>query len=623
MDALRIRGSTRTLMTTAAVLVLSACGAAPKGTPSAHAPMADVVTSPSAAVVKGPAALASSRALADIADDYWQSLMQASPLWATSLGDRRRDSELGSVAAVEIARHRKVVSALRERLKFVDQTELAPAERVTAELLEFELETTVAVDLACHEERWTVDQLYGPQVYFGEIPNYHTIDNAQNAKDLLARYGQIDEYFRDHVSNLREGLSLGEVAPKVAVERVLRQVEEQLGMAPEALPHVALVVAALTPAKTPKDLPEGFTAALVDAARGPIRMGLTTYRDFLKNELLPKAREAPGVSSLPNGAACYAARIRRQTGMDRSPEDVHLLGLSEVSRIEGEMTELVRASGGGELFAYLQVLTKRKDQHLPDSAAIVAHNKSLMQRASAALPRAFGRLPKTIIEVKPIEGFRERDAPAAYYYSAPRDGSRPAYYYINTYKPETRHLFTMAALAFHEAVPGHHLQIALASENDDLPDFQREMGLTAYVEGWALYSEGLADELGLYLTADEKLGQLREEMWRAVRLVVDTGLHAKLWSRKQALDFLLAKTGNRDGDGEAEIDRYIIWPAQALAYKLGELEIRRIRRKAEETLGKRFDLKWFHDRVLENGAVTLKTLGRVLDEATTARLSQP
>ena len=277
------------------------------------------------------------------------------------------------------------------------------------------------------------------------------------------------------------------------------------------------------------------------------------------------------------------------------------------------MASVVKAAGGGELPAYLEAISKRKDQYLPDSAGLLEYNRELMARAMRALPRAFGRLPKTIIEVKAIEAFREKDAPAAYYYEAPQDGSRPAYYYVNTFRPDTRLLYKMPALAFHEAVPGHHLQIALAAENTGLPTFQREVGLTAFVEGWALYAEGLADELGLYRTADEKLGQLSYEMWRAVRLVVDSGLHAQGWTRQRAIDYLVARTGHRVEEATNEVDRYITWPGQAVAYKIGELEIRKLRNEAQKTLGERFDLRGFHDVLLSHGAVTLATARRLVE----------
>jgi uncharacterized protein (DUF885 family) len=225
--------------------------------------------------------------------------------------------------------------------------------------------------------------------------------------------------------------------------------------------------------------------------------------------------------------------------------------------------------------------------------------------------------------VKAIEDFRDKDAPAAYYYSAPDDDSRPAYYYVNTYQPETRLLYKMAALAFHEAVPGHHLQIALTSENGALPVFQRHVGQTAFVEGWALYAEHLADELGLYQTPEEKLGALTYEMWRAVRLVVDTGLHAKGWTRDQAIEYMVSHTGHRREEATNEVDRYITWPGQALAYKIGELEIRRLRDEARQKLGGRFDLAAFHDHVLRSGAVPLTTLRHEIEAWVAAESAAP
>ncbi|MCK6571220.1 DUF885 domain-containing protein [Myxococcota bacterium] len=554
--------------------------------------------------------------LADIVRDFWGEQMRHAPTWATYLGDRSRDAELGRASSAEHERHLRTLANLAGRLEHVPRAGLTADERVSADMLAFLLRRDLDTAEKCQARLWAVDQLAGPQVTFAELPNVHTVTTAAQGRDLLARYQQMDEYFGDVIEGLREGLGRGLVAPKINVERVLRQIDEMLAVPVAKSPYLAPVFAALDAAGGgPAGLGEPFRAQLTAAVEQAVYGGLRAYRAFLANELLPRARASakPGVGALPIGAACYAARIKGETGVSRTADEIFALGEAEVARIEKEMAALVQSAGGGSLPEYLKSIAARADQYAASPEALLEYNRELMTRAMRALPRAFGRLPKTVIEVKAIEDFRAKDAPAAYYYGAPQDASRPAFYYVNTHRPEIRLLYKMPALAFHEAVPGHHLQIALASENTALPVFQREMGHTAFVEGWALYAEGLADELGLYRTADEKLGQLSYEMWRAVRLVVDAGLHAKGWSREQAIDYLVAKTGHRREESENEIDRYIIWPGQALAYKVGELEIRALRRFAQDALGAQFDLRAFHDRLLAHGAIPLDVARREIE----------
>ena len=550
--------------------------------------------------------------LTDIAADYWTEQMRHAPTWATSLGDRSRDGALGRASGSEEDRHIRSLRGFAGRLGQVDRKELTTDDQITAEMLAFVLKRDVETNEACRPRLWVVDQLSGPQTTFPELPNIHTVATAKQGRDLLARYLQVDEYFRDVIAGLREGLSAGLVAPRINVERVIRQLREMLATPVALGPFIAPVFAAVEGAAMPKGLGEPWKAQMLAAVEQSVNGGLRAYATFLEGEILPRARQDVGVNALSIGATCYAASIRAETGVELTPDQVFALGESEVARIENEMAALVK-TGGGELSAYLKSISARQDQYLPDAASLLDYNRELMARAMRALPRAFGNLPKTVIEVKAIEGFRDKDAPAAYYYQAPQDASRPAYYYVNTNRPDTRLLYKMPALAFHEAVPGHHLQISLSNENMSLPAFQREMGLTAFVEGWGLYAEGLADELGLYRTPDEKLGQLSYEMWRAVRLVVDSGLHAKGWTRQRAIDYLVAHTGHRVEEATNEIDRYITWPGQALAYKIGELEIRKLRARAHKALGEKFDLREFHDTLLGHGAVTLETAGHLVD----------
>ena len=319
------------------------------------------------------------------------------------------------------------------------------------------------------------------------------------------------------------------------------------------------------------------------------------------------------MASLPGGTALYAFRIRYHTGTTRTADQLHATGLAEVARIRAAMDAIARDRGFDGLGALKDALAQDPGNFYASREAIVAHAQALLDEATSRLPDLFGRLPRTPCEVTPIEAHRERDAVAAFYNGPPADGSRPGRYYVNTHAPETRPRYNMPALTIHEAVPGHHLQIALAVENLGLPEFRRHGHFTAYVEGWALYSERLGEEIGLYDTDLERLGMYTYEAWRACRLVVDTGLHHLGWSRQRAIDYMTANLPLSEPEIVNEVDRYIIWPGQALAYKVGQLEILALRDRAKHALGARFSLKDFHDVVLGEGAVPLSVLGGIVD----------
>lgn len=317
---------------------------------------------------------------------------------------------------------------------------------------------------------------------------------------------------------------------------------------------------------------------------------------------------------MPGGAEFYNFAIEYYTGRARDPKVVHQTGLDEVARIQSQMREIaLSVTGNDDLPTFVDYLAKLPEQHPESREAIVAFNQGLVEKAERELPKYFERLPGHKCTVTPIEKFREADSPAGYYDRAPEDHSQPAKYYVNAHNPTERLYYNMEALAFHEAVPGHHLQIALAQELTDLPDFRRHLGETAYTEGWALYTERLSDEMGLYSGPIGRFGMLNFQAWRAARLVIDTGLHAMGWTRGQSIDYLKEITGFDSQHAAIEIDRYIVMPGQALAYMLGRLEIDAMRKKAETTLGSAFNLKKFHSQILDQGALPLASVGRLLD----------
>ncbi len=547
-----------------------------------------------------------------VADALWEDLMRAQPMLATFLGDRRYDGELPDISESGQAHFREVLKRYRARVQALP--EATGQSQVTAQVLAVFIDDALRLE-GCERETWDVDQLAGHQVVLNEVGSYQIIDSPQAAAAYVSRIAQIDALFDQHLDNLKRGLLRGRTAPRVVVERVIAQLGSILATPPKDSPLLAVLPRVTGLSEREKERLRADLLAIVEQG---VRPALTRYQVFLRDTYLGRARTAVGVSANVDGALCYAALIKSQTGETLSPEAIHQIGLTELERLHGEMDAIAQRTGHRDFRAYAAALKRSPEQYLATGEALVAHNLALVRRAEAALPRAFGKLPPWSVGVKPIEAFRAPDAPAAYYYSAADDGSRPAYFYLNTYKPETRPLYNMEALAFHEAVPGHHLQISIAQSLHNLPLLRRHSDFTAFVEGWGLYAERVADELGLYSSDAARFGMLNYQAWRAARLVVDTGMHALGWSREQALAFFADNLLLSELEAHNEIDRYIIWPGQALAYMLGRMRIEALRRQAETALGGRFDLRAFHDRLLENGAVPMAVLEALMSSVDSA-----
>jgi uncharacterized protein (DUF885 family) len=537
--------------------------------------------------------------------------MVISPTWATNLGDRRFDDRLGDLSAEATEAHIATARRMLDQLQALDPASLErPQNRVTWAVLDAILRRTIDGQI-CQGETWDVDQLYGVQVRLPGLVNSHSIRTQRDVETLATRYRAVPTLIEQHIANLRRGLADQRVAFHVAVERVMTQLEGLVGAPAEASPFVD---GAKLPDVWTQDDKDDARRILATAVRESVTPALSDYLDFLKSSYLAHARQKPGISEIPDGAACYAYRIKAQTGTEATPQAIHQLGLEELSRLEVQMRRIAQEVGDTtDLAGFAAQLRTRTDQIATDEAALLAFAEDAVNRAKKAMPKAFGRLPKTPIVVKPMEAYRAASAPAAYYYSAPPDGSRPGVFYLNTHNLPERLLYNQEALAYHEAIPGHHLQLSLAAESEGIPAFQKRQSQTAYVEGWGLYSELLADELGLYSSPLSRYGMLNYQAWRACRLVVDTGLHAFGWSRAQAIDFMVAHTALTRLEIEVEIDRYIIWPGQALAYMLGRMHFQRLRARAEEALGSRFDLRAFHDELLAYGGIPMNVLDGVVD----------
>ena len=547
--------------------------------------------------------------------------MRTDPRYATTIGDRRYDQELEDLSPAAREATRRELLSIVDRLTRFDPASLSVAERLNRDVLALTITTDLQSE-ACEYELWRVDHLNGLQSSLPELATLHSTDTLERATGLVTRYQRVPRLIDQHIKNLSEGLRRGLVAPEINVRRVIEQIDKLIVYDPSPfLPRFDKTFAQDVPDAKER---EKVFEELVRAVRALVDTSLVRYREFLKRAVLPEARKKVGVDALAIGAACYLAEIERHTGRRMTPGEVHALGLSEVGRIKAEMTALAQKLFPGKKLTLREAnerLDKDPAQHFKTRGELRRFAEATVARALAASPKAFSVLPKAPIEVKPLEAFREEESPAAYYYQAPSDGSRPAFYYLNTFAPEERALYDQEALAFHEAVPGHHLQIALAQELSAVPEFRKQLGQTAFVEGWALYAERLAKELGLYSSDASDFGRLGYELWRAQRLVVDTGLHAMGWTREQAIAFM--KDGSTTAEIEVvnEVDRDITGPGQALAYKIGELEIRRMRKKAEVALGGRFDLKAFHAQVLSGGALPLAIVEKRLDTWIDAQLA--
>ncbi len=590
-----------------------ACGPGPRSSTDPRPPASAEPASPAA-----PSPLAAD-AVAGIADpalravvaDHWEYTMRWSPRWATTLGDHRFDDRIAPGDAASIARESAERDALLARLVALDPGGLGETDRVTLALLRGQLEAQHAMEV-CRYEEWSVDaandSVFSDLSYLVEL---HTVHTPRDAANLVARMRQGPRMIDDTIANLRRGLAGGRVAAAEKVRRAIQQLDRELARPVEAW---AMVQPKWAAAPSPDPWPAGERERQLHALRATVaddvRPALVRLRDFLRGAVLPRARgEREGLASLPDGDACYRAAILRHVGLARSPDELHALGLAEIARTDREIAALgARVLHAPDLAATIARLRGDPALYFQTREEILAAARRALDRAKAAVPRVFSVLPRTDCVLREVPAYQAPDAPIGYYRPPYYDGSKPGEYFVNTYRPEVRPRYELEALTWHESIPGHHLQVALAQELGALPLFRKLGGSTAFEEGWALYTERLADEIGLYSSDLDRLGKLSYDAWRASRLVVDTGIHALGWTRAQAEAFMRAHTALTEVNIVNEVDRYIGWPGQALGYKVGQLEILALRAEAEAALGARFELPAFHAVVLGAGAVTLPVL---------------
>ena len=540
----------------------------------------------------------------EIAARFWEDYLRLNPTTATVYGDDRYDDVLEDPGPEGRAAVRALFEGASREAQAIPEDGLPVEDRITRDMLRIVAKTVEeADDLGFHEIR-EVDQIDNPMTGMAQLAQFQRADTPERLEKWLARLRAYGPSVDARIQVMRDGVASGRTPARIVVERIVDQLRPTA-----ALPADEAVLTVLSRVASDED-----RARVAEVVRDVVLPADRRYLEVLEREVLPASRAVPGLVSAPNGEALYRHAIRSWTSLDLDPRDVHRVGLDELAMIDEERREIARVEGYGDVAAYRLALATDLANQAPTQAALVARATEDIARAAAVAPTMFGRLPRAGCEVRPVEAFKEQNAPFAYYFPPAIDGSRGGTYYVNTYDLPSRTYSKLASTTYHEAIPGHHFQISLEMEHPSLNVFRRlgaRLAGDAYVEGWNLYSERLADELGLYRSPAERFGMLEAQAWRASRLIVDSGMHGLGWSRQQSVDWLLA-AGLSETDANIETDRYIVWPGQALTYMVGMREIRRLRRELEARDGDRFDLKRFHDELIGHGSLPLATLAREL-----------
>jgi uncharacterized protein (DUF885 family) len=541
-------------------------------------------------------------AVNELADRFWDGVLERDPVYATILGDDRWDDRLPDLGeagrAADEAAYRETLAGAEA----IDAEGLDPEQVITRDMLILVASTHLEA-LEQKQYQLAINHIFGTQTMPVRVAQYQIADTPEGLERLLTRFGAYPAAIEQEIATLREGIADGRTGAAIPVRKEIEQIERMLALPVEAFPAVAMAHVS----------DEAARERVRGAVEAHIYPALRQLRDFLADEYEARARSEPGISATPGGEEAYRLGIRMNTTIDTTPDEVHRFGMEDLAHIEAEKDEIARRAGHRDRFAYAKVLSEDPANHTSSREQIVDLAKEQTARAFATAPRYFGRLPRADCEVKAVEEYREREVPPAFYMPPSIDGSRAGQYYLNTYQPEARDLHKIASITFHEATPGHHFQLAIEMELTGLPAFRTlgsRLAGAAYSEGWGLYCERLAEEMGLYESDAERIGMLDMQGFRAARLVVDSGLHAFGWSRARAIEFMHERGAMPLVDSEIEVDRYTIWPGQALAYKIGQREIERARREVSEFMGDRFDLRAFHDEVLAHGSVPLATLRR-------------
>ena len=578
------------------------------------APMAYAAETTAAASASQPASTKAAQ-LQKLYVEYWEEVLKLNPVQATFQGDARYNDQLPDFGS---AQYRKQQHDFTVRwLKTIEG--VGSAGLGGQDLLSYEIFVRNAKSSLEGEKfrDWMmpVNQMASTASYAVMLGSGSSAQPFKTVKDYdnwLARGNRLPVLFDTDIANMREGMKAGVVQPRALMVKVIPQLDALIKDKPEDTLFWGPIKA------MPADFSANDKQRLTDAYRTMIadRM-LPAYRKlraFINDEYLPATRDSVGLDKLPDGLAWYAYNAKNSTTTDMSPAQIHQLGLDEVARIHGEIRKLMAETGfKGSLQEFFKFMQTDPRFSFKDEPALLAYYRALEDRINKRIPEQFSLTPKAPFEIRPVEEFRAKSAAGGSYQSPSEDGSRPGVFYVNTYDLPTRKTWDAEDLFLHEAIPGHHFQLALQQELKGVPAFRRFGGETAFIEGWGLYSESLGKSLGVYETPYDYFGYLQNELWRAIRLVTDTGLHSKGWTREQVIKYMLDNSAESETQSTAEAERYIAWPGQALAYKIGELKIKQVRAKAEKELGDKFDVREFHAEVLKDGSVPLDVLEAKID----------
>ena len=537
--------------------------------------------------------------------EHWAWSLDNYPEMRLGYGDRSGNASWTDMSLASEARRQEALSTFSQQLGAIEPASLSSEVRLNRSMLLREInDERAAYEQGLH--LMPINMRSGPQHAHGMAERL-PFNSEQDYRDWLTRLRALPDRLQQYQELLAEGMAKNRVQAAIIIQRVPEQIERVVTTTPQASPFYKAFV----------EISDNIDPAVAKALQAEAKTVITdqlnpAYRAFgafIKNSYLPASRPEPGIGSLEGGKAAYRFLVQHFTTTDLSPEAIHQIGLDEVARIRGEMEGVIAEVGfDGELAAFNDFLRTAPQFYYDTPEELLEGYQAVAKRLDPELVKLFGKLPRIPYGVRPIPDEIAPDTTTAYYMPPTPDGKRPGWYYVNLYKPEVRPKFEMEVLSVHESVPGHHLQIALAGELTDLPEFRRRSGVTAFVEGWGLYSERLGYDMGLYQDPYSRYGQLVYDMWRAVRLVVDTGIHYFGWSRERAINFFLANAAKTEADIVNEIDRYIGWPGQALAYKIGQLKMLELRENAEIALGTAFDIRSFHDHLLGAGAIPLDAL---------------
>ncbi len=542
--------------------------------------------------------------------EQWEYTLRTGPEYASILGDKRYNDRWSDRSEKAVADDLEESRKYLARLEAIDTTGFPEQERLNEVLLA----RTLKVQLeGAKFEDWLmpVNQFESTHLFLAQLPSLLQFASTKDYDDYVARLHALPHVLDQTVALMRAGMAKGLIPPKILLGKAAQQADDIAYAAPEASAF-ALPLASF-PAAVPEAERPRIRRALLAVIHDDVDPAYRSFASFVRNDYAPNGRAEPGEWALPLGQERYAFHVKQTTTTDLTADEIHQLGLTEVARIEAEMRAVAKKLGYADLKSFGEAVAKNPALHFNSRRSVVELYRKYTDQMYPKLPLLFGRLPKARVEIMPVEEFREKGSSEAEYDQGTPDGSRPGHVMVNTGDYDKRSTLNVETTAYHEGVPGHHLQISIAQEVTGLPPFRQQYGVTSFVEGWALYSERLGEEVGFFQDPYSYFGHLQDEMLRAIRLVVDTGFHAKKWTRQQVVDFFHAHSAIDEVEVQAETDRYIAIPSQALAYKVGQLKILELRTKAKTALGDRFDIRGFHDTVLDSGALPLDVLEQQVD----------